>query len=1039
MPLPRQLLQIDFDQFHRYAAVTLLLRPLIAELNRPVRLLEVGSHSLHLLPAFLAPLPVEIVRADLEPMLAGDLGTYITLEKDAAFPFEDDSYDFTVAMEVLEHIPSEDRTIAMGEWARVASHGILFSCPAGNRVQSREARADADFQARHGRVHPWLEEHARFGWPTRQEVESLCDTLGLTCHRFQNSPLAEWLPLLLATEQIFERGDQELTRRFNEMLNLRPFRAFIQEPPYRNIFAAFKSNADKNQALQLWKKENQLSRGNSTYDATRVLAKQLTQFVKEHRQRAVDRQALEQAQRQTTEQKQLLHHQQLALRWESWQRENPSRSLRSSPSCNLLLNSQKQDVEPFGPFHWKVNGPAPAFEWAATFSVGWHVVSVTGQMQQGQYAILSIDYGHGFSDQHVVKLGFPISGWQSLSLHAYFHHPVRRCQLTIIPPGKEVVIEHFSILPRHPVQVAGSGVGLLLRDLLHQPLKTLSEVWAAPSIPRWCLDRTIRQPERIQTPYLEWLCSQRPDRNGLQQLILQHRTGSEKLVYFIKLNEEHDQEDILSTWRSLLAQYESPWHLYLAAPSSILDYWLNHPEWQPHRERITGMATRPDRGLAGLLNQCVQETSADWIVPLQPGDLLEPDTCLQYLEAARITPPSSVLYADEDVQATHTLLEQPLFKPMFHQETLCQQPELIGQAVAIHGPTLQKLGGFNPSYDGALVAEYMLRVLTSGHQLTQVPRVLLHQKQRSVVTPSIQLVHERLADDYHPGAYQIDTARIVVQDTASRMLPAPEYTSQDLISIIIPSAGRLIASDGTSHLKRCLASLREKSTWSRLELLVVHQDALHDQAEQAMKQYDARPVVVPGPFSYSRNINHAARVAQGEYLLLLNDDIEIITPDWLQQMMRFAHSEVGAIGSKLLFPTGQIQHVGISLSNGIPMHPYYGRSQEDGYFDCCHSPRNCLAVTAACMLTNWTAFEKLQGFDESFELNYNDVDYCLRLWQAGYRVVINPRVELYHHEVMRRDGRAAYRPEELRRFQQRWNPIYPHDPFLRLPPGEEIC
>jgi GT2 family glycosyltransferase len=90
------------------------------------------------------------------------------------------------------------------------------------------------------------------------------------------------------------------------------------------------------------------------------------------------------------------------------------------------------------------------------------------------------------------------------------------------------------------------------------------------------------------------------------------------------------------------------------------------------------------------------------------------------------------------------------------------------------------------------------------------------------------------------------------------------------------------------------------------------------------------------------------------------------------------------------------------------------------------------------MLTTWTAFEKLQGFDEAFELNYNDVDYCLRLWQAGYRVVMNPQVELYHHEAMRRDGRAAYRPEELKRFQQRWKSTYPHDPFLRLPPGE-IC
>lgn len=1039
MPLPRQLIQIDFDQFHRYAAVTLLLRPLIAELKRPVRVLEVGSHSLHLLPAFLSPLPVEIVRADLEPMLAGDLGTYITLEKDAPFPFEDNAFDFTVAMEVLEHIPAEDRTFAMGEWARVASQGILFSCPAGHRVQSREARADADFQERHGRVHPWLQEHAQFGWPTRQEVESLCDALNLTCHRFLNSPLAEWLPLLLATEQIFERGDQELTRRFNEMLNLRPFRAFIQEPSYRTIFTAFKTETCDRLALRIWKKENLLTRNHSTFDATRVLARQLSHFVKEHRQHAVDQQALQQAERLVSEQKELLFQQQLSLRWEQWKQQHPTQSLQTSSANNHLLECDKYDLEPFGPYHWLVTGPKPSFEWATRYDAGWHAITLTGQWQQGQFANLSLDYGHGFSDQHVVKPGASSTGWHTITLHAYFHHPVERCRLTMVPPGKEVVMERFVIRPRKPVQVAWSGATLLLSDLAKQPLQTFRSFCAAPSWRRWCLDRITRQQETIQTPYVQWLLQHRPDRQQRDQLIQQHRHSKVILVYFLALQEPYDEDAMLATWQSLVAQYESPWYLCLAGAREQLDHWLKHPAMLLYRERLHAMARCPDRGLAGLLNQCVEETQADWLIPLQVGDLVEPSSSLHYLEAARLSPLSAVLYADEDVQAEHTLLDQPLFKPALRLETLCHQPEITGQALAVHGPTLQKLGGFNPSYEGAIFAEFFLRALAAGHQITQVPRVLLHQQRRQVVTPSIQLVHERLAEDYHPAAYQVDATRILVENTTSRMQSVQLSTAQDLISIIIPSAGRLIAHDGSSHLQRCLRSLRERTTWSRLELLVVHQGQLPAQAQHALKQYDARPVVVPGPFNYSRSINHAARVAQGEYLLLLNDDTEVITRDWLQQMMRFTHADVGAVGARLLFPTGQLQHAGISLSNGIPVHPYYGSVLQDGYLEYCKAVRNCLAVTAACMLTTWSAFEKLQGFDEAFELNYNDVDYCLRLWQAGYRVVMNAQVELYHHEAMRRDGRAPYRPEELQRFQQRWKQTYPHDPFLRLPPGEELC
>ena len=130
----------------------------------------------------------------------------------------------------------------------VANKGICFTCPNGDLVIDQERRADADFQARHGRVHPWLEEHERYGRPTFDEVQTLLKQLSVSCHRFNNSPLAEWLPLLLVSEQIFEQGDLELFARFNEMLNTRPFHACIQEPAYRSIYAGFKSSVIDQQA-----------------------------------------------------------------------------------------------------------------------------------------------------------------------------------------------------------------------------------------------------------------------------------------------------------------------------------------------------------------------------------------------------------------------------------------------------------------------------------------------------------------------------------------------------------------------------------------------------------------------------------------------------------------------------------------------------------------------------------------------------------------------------------------------------------------------
>jgi GT2 family glycosyltransferase/SAM-dependent methyltransferase len=1053
MPLPRQLLQIDFDQFHRYAALTVLLKPLLhhyeRKSTRPLRLLEVGSHSLNLLPAFLAPIPVEIVRADLEPHLAGDLGPYITLNKDEPFPFVDDAFDIVVAMEVLEHIPAEDRMFAVGEWSRVASKGVFFSCPNGKRVRKLEARADADFQARHNREHPWLEEHERFGRPTRREVDNLCDMVGITCHRFYNSPLAEWLPLLLATEQIFEQGDTALTRRFNEMLNLRPFRAFIQEPGYRTMYAGFKTEQLDQEAKRVWQKREALADVlESGLDPTRILARQLSEFVREHHHHAVSMTMVQSAQRLLQETKETLSRTEEQLLWERWLRqyESPTNRVRCFESKPTITPEIQYQLKDFGPSHWSVMGEEATLIWPMRLERGWHQIEIAAEVKAGYALYFTVGVEDGFNDDTTITLENWKGSAERRRFNFFVHHPVKRLRLQLSQSDGEFVLQQFKMKSVSKVRVAAQGMVKLLGQAVRSPRRTWNASRSYASVFHYGMQLTAKDshatplipspsPQRgegSQTPYQRYLHRSRPTLAQRKQVIRTLAFVPDRLAYLLEVKHGEQINTLQQTFDSLSQQDECKWELWVAVRADLL------PACQaiPHQleENLRWLIVPADMGQASLIRHCTTQHDVDWLMLLQPGDTLEVDASAVLLETSWKNREAALLYADEDYYLPHRGEVKPQLKPVIEAETLRYQTETLGEAVALHVPTLQRLGGLNPTYDGALVTEYLHRLLQSQSKLVRIKRVLLHKADRLNISPAVKLVHERLAEDY--ASYSITTTR---QTVSPRQTSAsPTLYESGLVSILIPSAGKLIEQSGKGlmHLERCLASLRTIPSGAKIEIIVVDQENLSSRAVRVIKQYDAQRISVPGPFNFSLSINVAARVARGEHLLLLNDDTEVISQRWLEQMLHVMGEGVGAVGARLLFSTGAIQHLGISIRNGVPIHPLYG--QRDQLTS--RQPGNCWAVTGACLLTPHHVFDAAAGFDESFELNYNDVDYCLRLRQLGYRLVMHPGVELYHHEAERVDGRAAYRPEELARFQQRWLGLYHDDPYWRHQPwGDAPC
>lgn len=770
--LSRQLLQIDYDQFQRYAAVTVVLKPLLyawQQNGKSLRILEVGSHALNLLPAFLSPLSIEIVRADLEPQYAGDVGPYVTIEKDQQLPFAKGAFDVVLAMEVLEHIPAESRLPAMKEWSRVSSKGILFTCPNGEAVIDQERRADADFQARHGRVHPWLEEHERFGRPTAEQVQSILKTLSLSCHRFNNSPLSEWLPMLLVTEQVFEQGDAELFARFNEMLNSRPFRACIQDPAYRSIYAGFKTPALDEQVKSIWLGNRAVRKIDSTedpesLDPTRLLASRLSQFIIKHRQREVDAAHLELLTRENETLRQQLACAEQSLAWLHWEKAS-SRIKKPDRHENPLNQAELTDLETVGPNHWRVIDSRPSFEWTCEHQRGWHRIELLGQVAPGHRAILSLDYGHGLSDEHVVRLGYWRAGPDRLCVNAYFHHPVVRMRL--MPCQKQlhtpVIIEQVMINPLPAAKVAMQGIGRLISDLARFPRLTWQALRHSSSWLRLGMQQTMTPrglPIGASNDYQRWLLENRPSPAERRQLIVAHRENVSKVVIFLRLRNGESRLRLDATLQSLLRQDACCWEVWCAAEPVHQRSLLSLETIMHMGDRLKWISDGTDRGLAGLLNGCVQKSDAEWLIQLQAGDVLEPDACLQILEAAKSHPEAALLIADEGYLAPFEGEVEPAFKPVLKPEMLRRQPFYLGQAFALHAPTILELGGFHAGYEGALSFEYVQRLLQSQLALAQLHRVLLHYPPRPPLSQAALKVVARIQEDYAASDYHVSYERI---------------------------------------------------------------------------------------------------------------------------------------------------------------------------------------------------------------------------------------------------------------------------------------
>jgi GT2 family glycosyltransferase len=263
-----------------------------------------------------------------------------------------------------------------------------------------------------------------------------------------------------------------------------------------------------------------------------------------------------------------------------------------------------------------------------------------------------------------------------------------------------------------------------------------------------------------------------------------------------------------------------------------------------------------------------------------------------------------------------------------------------------------------------------------------------------------------------------------------------QIQGEPLVSIVIPTAGKLrkVRNTEVDLLAQAIASVTAKTTWPHYEIVIVADaSGVQPSTHRALAGTRHRIVVhqAEGPFNFAQRINEGVAASTGDHILLFNDDLEVMDGEWMTAMLEYSQEPgIGAVGAKLLYPDGRLQHVGIVLGvNGIAAHAYHQHpGTTPGYMGNVIGPRNYSAVTAACLMTRRTVFDEAGGFDEAFPIDFNDVDFCLKVRQAGYRIVWTPYARLIHHESAS-FGPRAQDPAGIQEMRIRWGAVIDADPY----------
>lgn len=489
---------------------------------------------------------------------------------------------------------------------------------------------------------------------------------------------------------------------------------------------------------------------------------------------------------------------------------------------------------------------------------------------------------------------------------------------------------------------------------------------------------------------------------------------------------------------SVQMQTYQKWELCLADGSDDEHKYVEKicQELSDKDSRIKYRKLEKNLGISENTNECLNMATGEYIALFDHDDLLHP--CALYENMRVICEENAdYIYTDEVTFHGDSIdnMATMHFKPDFSPDNLLANNYICHFSV-FDRKLLEQTELFRSAYDGSQDHDMILRLTGVAKNVKHIPKVLYYWRSHA----------GSVADNIDAKTYAIDAAKRAVRDyckdrgipvksvESTRAFPtifqlSYEISGNPLVSIVIPNKNH------REDLEKCIESIRLKSTYSNYEIIIVENNSTEESIfayyKELEQQKNIRVITYQGEFNYSKINNLGVKEAKGEYLLLLNNDIKIISPDWIEELLMHAQrKEVGAVGAKLFYPDNTIQHAGIVIGLGAHRsagHTHYGMPKENlGYMGRLCYTQNVTAVTGACMMVKKSLYEEVGGLDEEFKVALNDVDFCLKLRKKGYLNIFTPFAEAFHFESKSRgfeDSKAKKEryTEECEHFKQKWH------------------
>ena len=549
------------------------------------------------------------------------------------------------------------------------------------------------------------------------------------------------------------------------------------------------------------------------------------------------------------------------------------------------------------------------------------------------------------------------------------------------------------------------------------------------------INRAKHADDNPEVKYQKWFLSHRVTKAELEEQRKVTFQYQPKISIVIPLYNTK-QEFLKALLDSVCNQSYANWELCLADGSTSDDVETyikaNYPD-----ERIRYERLKENKGISENTNAAIEMATGDFVLFSDHDDVLEEDALFEIVKYYNENPTLDIIYTDEDLtDEIGEKFSSPRFKPDFNPDFL-QSINYICHIFCVKKEIVDAVGGLRSVCDGAQDWDFILRCTEQTEHIGHIPKVLYHWRAHN----------ESTAGNADSKQYAIDAGRKALEDHFERIGEKAELDYTDIfvmfraklfpkgepkVSIIIPNK------DEKESLKKCIDSIIEKTTYKNYEIIIVENNSTSEEIFEYYKELENGVVRYTGDFNYSKINNFGATHATGDYLVLLNNDTEVISPDWLERMLGYCQREnTGIVGAKLYFPDDTVQNCGIVVGiGGFAGSVLTGCAPTDtGYFGRLKAVQDISAVTAACLMIKRSVYDEVGGLDEDFVVALNDVDLCLKVRALNKRVVLDPGVELYHFESKSRGMEESEEKHErfkneIVRFREKWKSILEQgDPY----------